>query len=134
MLATRGRWLVGSIRNQAGRLYRIRPSASRHVLEELGYRPLEAASADAALPILTSRRPLDLMISDVGLPGMNGRQLAEIAREHRPGLPILFVTGYAAHAAVRAGFLGTNMDMITKPFAIESLSAKIASMIAGPAT
>jgi CheY-like chemotaxis protein len=61
---------------------------------------------------------------------MNGRQLAEIAREHHPDLPILFVTGYAENAAIRAGFLGTNMAMITKPFQIELLSAKISEMLA----
>ena len=64
------------------------------------------------------------MISDVGLPGMNGRQLAEIARQHRPDLPILFVTGYAENAAIRAGFLGTNMAMITKPFALDTLAGQ----------
>ncbi len=69
------------------------------------------------------------MISDVGLPGMNGRQLAEIARQQRPGLPILFLTGYAENAAIRSGFLGTNMAMITKPFAIETLAAKIGEML-----
>ena len=69
------------------------------------------------------------MVSDVGLPGMNGRQLAEVARQHRPELPILFVTGYAENAAIRADFLGTNMAMITKPFAIQELSAKIREML-----
>ncbi|MDF0490191.1 ATP-binding protein [Sphingomonas sp. H39-1-10] len=100
------------------------------VLEELRYHTIEASDADGALPILRSNQHIDLMISDVGLPGMNGRQLAEVAREHRPDLPILFVTGYAENAAIRAGFLGTNMAMITKPFAIEALSAKIAEMVA----
>ena len=80
---------------------------------------------------LQSGRPIDLMVSDVGLPGMNGRQLAEVAREHRPHLPILFVTGYAENAAVRAGFLGENMGMITKPFALDALAAKIDEMMAG---
>ena len=102
----------------------------RDVLEELRYHTIEAGDADAALPILQSDQHIDLMVSDVGLPGMNGRQLAEVARAHRPDLPILFVTGYAENAAIRAGFLGTNMAMITKPFAIEALSAKIAEMVA----
>jgi PAS domain S-box-containing protein len=101
----------------------------REVLEELGYAAIEAPEAEAAIPILSSRRPLDLMISDVGLPDMNGRQLAEIARQHRPDLPILFVTGYAENAAIRAGFLGTNMTMITKPFAFGVLSAKVGEML-----
>ncbi|MFN3433567.1 MAG: ATP-binding protein [Sphingomonas sp.] len=103
----------------------------REVLQELGYAALEAEDADAALPIIRSDRRIDLLISDVGLPGMNGRQLAELARRHRPALPILFVTGYAENAAIRADFLGTNMDMIAKPFAIERLSAKIAEIMSG---
>ncbi|KEQ52138.1 response regulator [Sphingobium chlorophenolicum] len=101
----------------------------REVLEELGYAAVEAGDGAEAIPVLQSTRILDLMISDVGLPGMNGRQLAEIAREHRPTLPILFVTGYAENAAIRAGFLGTNMDMITKPFALDMLAAKIHDMM-----
>jgi PAS domain S-box-containing protein len=104
----------------------------REVLEELGYAAIEAAEAEAAIPILSSRRPIDLMISDVGLPDMNGRQLAEIARAHRPRLPILFVTGYAENAAIRAGFLGTNMSMITKPFAFGGLAAKVGEMLGRP--
>lgn len=102
----------------------------REVLQELGYAALEAGDADAALPIIRSDQRIDLLVSDVGLPGMNGRQLAELARAQRPELPILFVTGYAENAAIRAGFLGTGMDMIAKPFAIEALSARIAEMMA----
>lgn len=99
------------------------------VLGELSYATIEAGEAGAAVAILQSDRHIDLMVSDVGLPGMNGRQLAEIARQHRPGLPILFITGYAENAAIRAGFLGTNMAMITKPFALDVLAAKINEMI-----
>ena len=101
----------------------------REVLEELSYVAIEAEKAEDAISILSSGTAIDLMISDVGLPGMNGRQLADIAREHRAALPILFVTGYAENAAIRAGFLGTGMAMITKPFAIDTLAAKIAEMI-----
>jgi PAS domain S-box-containing protein len=101
----------------------------RDVLEELSYRVIEAAEALQAIPILQSDRSISLMISDVGLPGMNGRQLAEVARERRPELPILFVTGYAENAAIRAGFLGTNMAMITKPFALDALGAKVSEML-----
>ena len=78
----------------------------RDVLQELGYFPIEAAEPETALPILASDQRIDLMISDVGLPGMNGRQLAEVARKHRPQLPILFITGYAENAAIRAGLPG----------------------------
>jgi len=101
----------------------------RDVLEELSYKVIEVGEADAAIPVLQSDRSISLMISDVGLPGMNGRQLAEIARERRPDLPILFVTGYVENAAIRAGFLGTNMNMITKPFTLEKLADKISTML-----
>jgi PAS domain S-box-containing protein len=101
----------------------------REVLEELRYKPLEVDNPGAALPILSGADRIDLLISDVGLPGMNGRQLAEIARQRRPELPILFMTGYAENAAIRAGFLGTNMAMIAKPFALDALAQKISEML-----
>jgi len=99
------------------------------VLDELGYRYLEAADARDAIPILQSRERIDLMISDVGLPGMNGRQLAEVARAARPGLRVLFVTGYAENATMRSGFLAPGMDMMTKPFALDALGTKIRTML-----
>jgi len=99
------------------------------VLNELGYKFVEAADGTEAVPILESGQRIDLLISDVGLPGMNGRQLAEIARQFRPGLKVLFITGYAEHAAVRAGFLDEGMQMITKPFAFDHLTAKVREMI-----
>jgi CheY-like chemotaxis protein len=83
------------------------------VLSELGYAFVEAGDADNALPIIESSQRIDLMISDVGLPGMNGRQLAEIGRQIRPDLKVLFITGYAEHAAVRGGFLDPGMQLIT---------------------
>jgi signal transduction histidine kinase/DNA-binding response OmpR family regulator len=99
------------------------------VLGELGYAWLEAADAVGAVPILESGQRIDLMISDVGLPGMNGRQLADIGRQMRPDLKVLFITGYAENAGVRAGFLDTGMQMITKPFAFDQLTAKVREMI-----
>jgi signal transduction histidine kinase len=99
------------------------------VLSELGYAFVEAADADSAVPILDSAQRIDLMISDVGLPGMNGRQLAEIGRQYRPELKVLFITGYAEHAAVRGGFLDPGMQMITKPFTFDLLTAKVREMI-----
>ncbi len=99
------------------------------VLEALGYQAIEAIDARAAIPVLQSDRRIDLLVSDVGLPGMNGRQLAEIARQSRPGLKILFVTGYAQNAAVRGGFLDAGMDMMTKPFAIDALATKLREML-----
>ena len=99
------------------------------VLSELGYAFVEAGDADSALPIIESTQRIDLMISDVGLPGMNGRQLAEIGRQLRPDLKVLFITGYAEHAAVRGGFLDPGMQLITKPFTFDLLTAKVREMI-----
>ena len=99
------------------------------VLKELGYSFVEAGDANTALPIIESDQRIDLMISDVGLPGMNGRQLAEIGRQLRPQLKVLFITGYAEHAAVRGGFLDPGMQLITKPFTFDLLTAKVREMI-----
>jgi signal transduction histidine kinase len=99
------------------------------VLSDLGYAFVEACDADSAVPIFDSSQRIDLLISDVGLPGMNGRQLAEIGRQYRPGLKVLFITGYAEHAAVRGGFLDSGMQMITKPFTFDLLTAKVREMI-----
>jgi PAS domain S-box-containing protein len=100
------------------------------VLHELGYRAREAADAKEAMPILTSDQRIDLMVSDVGLPGINGRQLAVMARHHRPELKVLFMTGYAESAAVRSGFLEPGMEMIVKPFALDALANKIRDAVA----
>jgi PAS domain S-box-containing protein len=99
------------------------------VLRDLGYACIEASDGQAALPMLTSNTPLDLLITDVGLPGLNGRQIAEIARRYRPQLKILFVTGYAEHATGHAPFLEPGMEMVTKPFALDALALKIREMI-----
>ncbi|MCP1418961.1 signal transduction histidine kinase [Pseudomonas laurylsulfativorans] len=99
------------------------------VLSDLGYAFVEACDGDSAVPILASAQRIDLLISDVGLPGMNGRQLAEIGRQLRPDLRVLFITGYAEHAAVRGGFLDPGMQMITKPFTFDLLTAKVREMI-----
>jgi PAS domain S-box-containing protein len=102
------------------------------LLKELGYRAHEAEDAKGALPVLESDLRVDLLVTDVGLPGMNGRQLAEIARQHRPELKVLFMTGYAEIAAERQGFLEEGMDMVSKPFSIELLANKIRTMIGQP--
>ncbi|CRM48527.1 response regulator [Pseudomonas salomonii] len=99
------------------------------VLKELGYAFVEAGDANTAVPIIQSDQRIDLLISDVGLPGMNGRQLAEIGRQLRPELKVLFITGYAEHAAVRGGFLDPGMQLITKPFTFDLLTAKVREMI-----
>jgi PAS domain S-box-containing protein len=102
------------------------------LLRELGYRAHEAEDAKGALPLLESDLRVDLLVTDVGLPGMNGRQLAEIARQHRPELKVLFMTGYAEIAAERQGFLEEGMDMVAKPFSIDLLANKIRTMISQP--
>ncbi|MGR4973725.1 PAS domain-containing protein [Pseudomonas sp. LARHCG127] len=99
------------------------------LLKTLGYTALEAQDAMMALPLLESEQRIDLLVTDVGLPGMNGRQLAEIARQHRPGLKVLFMTGYAQKAAERQGFLEQGMDMVAKPFTLDLLANKIRTMI-----
>jgi len=103
-----------------------------NLLNELGYHAHEAEDARAALPLLESDLRVDLLVTDVGLPGMNGRQLAEIARQHRPDLKVLFMTGYAEKAAERQGFLDDGMDMVAKPFSIDVLANKIRTMIGEP--
>lgn len=100
-----------------------------NVLGELGYHAHEAEDAKTALPLLESDLRVDLLVTDVGLPGMNGRQLAEIARQYRPELKVLFMTGYAEKALERQGFLEEGMDMVAKPFSIDMLANKIRTMI-----
>jgi PAS domain S-box-containing protein len=100
------------------------------LLRELGYATLQAEDARGALPILEGSRPIDLLLSDVGLPGMNGRQLAEIARQRRPGLKVLFATGYAEGAHLE-GYLEPGMTLITKPFNLDALAARVAETLAG---
>ncbi len=102
------------------------------VLEEIGYGAIEAVDATLAIPILQSDQRIDLLVTDVGLPGMNGRQLAEIARQSRPDIKILFITGYAHNAAVHAGFLDPGMEMMTKPFAVDALATKIRHILQTP--
>jgi PAS domain S-box-containing protein len=99
------------------------------VLEELGYRALEAADGPSGLDILRTRQRIDLLVTDIGLPGLNGRQLADAARVLRPDLKILFMTGYAENAAITKGFLDPGMEIITKPFPLETLSTRIRGMI-----
>jgi CheY-like chemotaxis protein len=105
----------------------------REVLEELDYEPVEIADPAAAPPCLASGERIDLMISDIGMPGINGRELADQARRLRPGLPILFITGYAEHATTLTDFLDPGMALITKPFTLEKLATNIGALIGSPA-
>jgi PAS domain S-box-containing protein len=99
------------------------------MLAEQGYRTLEAVDGPSGLKILRSGERIDLLITDVGLPGMNGRHVAEQAREERPDLKILFITGYAESVALSGGFLQPGMEMITKPFDLADLSRRIRVMV-----
>ena len=95
------------------------------LLEELGYAVKTARDAITAMQHLSPSEHIDLLISDVGLPGMNGRQLAELVRERHPSVPVLFMTGYAENAAVQSEFLGENMAIITKPFAMDDFGRAV---------
>ncbi len=99
------------------------------MLGEQGYRTLEAIDGPSGLRILRTNARIDLLVTDVGLPGMNGRQLADQARETRPGLKVLFITGYAESVAISDGFLQPGMEMITKPFDLDNLSRRIRAMV-----
>jgi PAS domain S-box-containing protein len=101
------------------------------MLAEQGYRTLAAVDGPSGLKILRSAERIDLLVTDVGLPGMNGRQVADQARETRPDLKILFITGYAESVAISDGFLHAGMEMITKPFDLDNLSQRIRAMISG---
>ena len=100
------------------------------VLQEAGYTAIEAEDGPTGLKILQSSPNLALLITDVGLPGgMNGRQVADAARELRPDLKVLFITGYAENAAVSGGHLEPGMAVVTKPFVMADLAHKITEMI-----
>lgn len=100
------------------------------VLTDGGYHVIEAADGPSGLKVLQSDLRIDLLITDVGLPGgMNGRQVADAGRVHRPRLKILFITGYAENAVVGNGLLGQDMHVITKPFGIEAIANKIRDLI-----
>lgn len=101
------------------------------VLEELGYTTIEAGDGPQAMKVIHSKTRIDLIITDVGLPnGMNGRQIADAAREIRPDLKVLFVTGYAENAVLSHGHLDPGMQVITKPFEVSALARKIKELIA----
>jgi CheY-like chemotaxis protein len=98
-------------------------------LEEQGYTVLEAEDGNAALNIVASSERIDLLATDVGLPGINGRQLAEMARSQRPDLKVLFLTGYAYEAALEKEVLRPNTQLLGKPVAIEAFCAKVHGML-----
>jgi CheY-like chemotaxis protein len=100
------------------------------VLDTFGYRGFEAGDGPSGLRVLQSQAKIDLLITDVGLPGgMNGRQVADAARSLRPGLKVLFITGYAETAVLGAGGLDPGMEILTKPFALDVLTQRIRRLV-----
>jgi PAS domain S-box-containing protein len=95
------------------------------VLRDLGYTTIEAADHTTAIPVLESSQRIDLLVTDVGLPGLNGRQIADFARMQRKTLKVLFITGYAEEAAMRDGFLEPGMEIIAKPFSVDGLTGRL---------
>ena len=100
------------------------------ILDDLGFTAIEASDSAAGLKVLQSDVRIDLLVTDVGLPGgMNGRQMADAGRISRPDLKVLFITGYAENAAVGNGQLAPGMAVLTKPFPMEDMAARIRAMI-----
>ena len=100
------------------------------VLAESGYAVIEAPDGPAGLRVLESNARIDLLITDVGLPGgINGRHVADAAREHRPDLKVLFITGYAENAVIGRARLDHGMFVLTKPFQMEVLADRIRDIL-----
>lgn len=102
-------------------------------LEDLDYGCIEASDGPSGLKLLETTPEIDLLVTDVGLPGgLNGRQVAEAARMLRPGLRILFVTGYAENAVHNHGHIARGMEVLTKPFAVEELGRRVTALMQQP--
>jgi len=101
------------------------------VIREMGYQTLEAEDGSTGLAVLQSNATIDLLITDVGLPGgMNGRQLADGARATRRDLKVLFITGYAENAVIGNGHLEHGMEVLTKPFTLDTLARRVHGLLA----
>jgi CheY-like chemotaxis protein len=99
-------------------------------LGDLNYTCIEAVDGPSGLEVLKGNRRIDLLITDVGLPGgLNGRQVADAAQALRPQLKVLFITGYAENAALNHGHIGPGMAVLTKPFAISELVRRVERML-----
>jgi CheY-like chemotaxis protein len=98
-------------------------------LAERGLQVLTAADGEAGLELVLSTRDIDLLLTDVGLPGLNGRQLADAARAAYPGLKVLMMTGYAGNAARDRNFLEQGMELIAKPFSLDTLGERVQRML-----
>ncbi len=102
-------------------------------LRELGYRVLEADSAAAALKLLDVHPEIELLFTDVVMPEINGRKLADEAQRRRPGLKVLFTTGYTRNAVVHNGALDPGVQLIGKPFSLEELAVRLREVLDSPA-
>jgi CheY-like chemotaxis protein len=98
-------------------------------LTRLHYRVLDAAEASEALSIIEYHPEVNLLVTDLGLPGINGRQLAEEASRRHAGIKVLFISGYALHAAVHNGVLDYGVEMLSKPFSMNSLGRKVTNIL-----
>ena len=96
---------------------------------ELGYRVLEASSAQAALAIIINRPDIDLLFTDIVMPEMNGRKLADLVKDRRPNLPIIYTTGYTRNAVVHNGVLDAGVELIVKPFTIDELALRVREVL-----
>ena len=96
---------------------------------ELGYRVLEASNAQAALAMLIDRPDIDLLFTDIVMPEMNGKRLADLVKEKRPDLPVIFTTGYTRNAVVHNGVLDAGVELLVKPFTIDELAGRIRDVL-----
>jgi CheY-like chemotaxis protein len=108
------------------------PNVRAYVVEALsgvGYRVVEAGDAEAALLVFASTPGIQLMLTDVVMPGMNGRALADAIRQSHPSVKTLFMTGYSRNAIVHQGRLDPGVSLIQKPFSQASLAARIRTLL-----
>ena len=99
------------------------------ILNGAGYVCIDTSDTNYALTLLRGDDPFDLLLTDIGMPGMDGRELADVARAWRPTLPVLFMTGYAENATERSRFLHRGMDLIVKPFEVDDLLARVRQIL-----
>ena len=132
VLGPGGRW-VGLEVKRPGQKPR-REQLACHELRALGYRVIDAASGAQALPLLDAEEPIDLLFTDVVMPGgMSGRQLADEARRRRPGLRVLYTSGYSENAIVHHGRLDTGVQLLPKPYRRADLARAIRQALGSPA-
>jgi CheY-like chemotaxis protein len=98
-------------------------------LNELGYRVLEADGAKSALTLIKGHPEIRLLFTDIVMPEVNGRQLADAALKQRPDLKVLFTTGYTRNAVVHNGVVDPGVHLISKPFSLEQLSSKVRAVL-----